>query len=45
MNLLAIVIADSIGIFLALSVLGISYMDRKGNDPDSRLLKALLVIC
>ena len=45
MNLLAIVIANSIGIFLALSVLGISYMDRKGNDPDSRLLTALLVIC
>ena len=45
MNLLAIAIANSIGIFLALSVLGISYMDRKGNDPDSRLLTALLVIC
>ena len=45
MNLLAMVIANSIGIFLALSVLRISYMDRKGNDPDSRLLTALLVIC
>ena len=45
MNLLAIVIANSIGIFLALSVLRISYMDRRGNDPDSRLLTALLVIC
>ena len=45
MNLLAIVITNSIGIFLALSVLRISYMDRKGNDPDSRLLTALLVIC
>ena len=45
MNLLAIVIADSIGIFLALSVLRISYMDRKGNDPDAKLLTALLVIC
>ena len=44
MNILAIVIADSIGIFLALSVLNISYMDRRGNDPDSRLLTALLVI-
>ena len=45
MNLLAIVIANSIGIFLALSVLGISYMDRKGNDTDSKLFTALLVIC
>ena len=45
MNLLAIVIANSIGIFLALSVLRISYMDRRSNDPDSRLLTALLVIC
>lgn len=45
MNLLAIVIANSIGVFLALSVLRISYMDRKGNDLDSRLLTALLVIC
>lgn len=45
MNLLAIVIADSIGVFLALSVLRISYMDRKGNDPDAKLLTALLVIC
>ena len=45
MNLLAIVIANSIGVFLALSVLRISYMDRKGNDPDSKLLTALLVIC
>jgi hypothetical protein len=45
MNLLAIVIANSIGIFLALSVLGISYMDRKANDPDSKLFTALLVIC
>ena len=45
MNILAIVIANSIGVFLALSVLGISYMVRKGNDPDSRLFTALLVIC
>lgn len=45
MNILAIVIANSVGIFLALSVLSISYMDRKGNDPDSKLLTALLVIC
>ena len=45
MNILAIVIANSVSIFLALSVLSISYMGRKGNDPDSRLLTALLLIC
>ena len=45
MNLLAIVITNSIGIFLALSVLGISYMDRKANDTDSKLFTALLLIC
>ena len=44
MNLLAIVIANSIGIFLSLSVLNISYMDRRSHDPDSKLLTALLVI-
>ena len=44
MNLLAIVIANSIGIFLSLSVLRISYMDRRSQDPDSRLLTVLLII-
>lgn len=44
MNLLAIIIANSIGIFLSLSVLNISYMDRRSHDPDSKLLTALLVI-
>ena len=45
MNLQSIVITNSIGIFLALSVLNISYIDRRGNDPDSKLLTVLLVTC
>ena len=44
MNIQSIVVTNCIGMFLALAVLNISSMDRKGNDLDSRLLTALLLI-
>ncbi len=44
MNIQSIVITNCIGMFLALAVLNISSMDRRGNDLDSRLLTALLLI-
>ena len=43
MNIQSIVITNCIGMFLALTVLSISSMDRRGKDMDSRLLTALLL--